>query len=435
MKTYSESIQFLYGLQKFGVKLGLHGINALLHALGNPHYRFPCIHVAGTNGKGSTASMLAAVFTAAGYRTGLYTSPHLVDYRERIRIDGQPISPGDVVRLSATLKKHIEKNTATFFEATTAIAFQYFADSQVDMAIVETGLGGRLDATNVVQPVTTVITSVGLEHADILGKTLARIAREKAGIIKKGVPCISGVDSRNAERVLRETCRRQKAPFLSHHLIQTKVRHSSLNGLKIDVRTPYGEINDLQVSLPGEMQVKNVAAALLALQQTGSRFPLGLSEEHLRRGLSHIQEFSGIQGRLALVRKKPRVLADTAHNPQATAALAKSLSALGIKKVDLVFGVARDKDHVSMVRLLSKFTRWAIVVTAKTDRALDGTKLQREFQRNRVAVEYAGAVDRGVRLAMKRSRNGIPILITGSNFVVGEALAFMQGRKYLTINQ
>lgn len=417
------------------MKFGLQGINVLMQTLGNPQLRFPCIHIAGTNGKGSTASMLAAIFAAAGYKTGLYTSPHLVDYRERMRINGVPISRRAVVQLSAMLKAEIRKNRITFFEATTAIAFQYFADTNVDLAIVETGLGGRLDATNIVQPITTVITGVGLEHTELLGRTISQIAKEKAGIIKKGVACVSGVESREAESVIRKTCRTKNAVFVSYRTAKTTVKRADFEGLLIDMKTPKLKLSDLKISLTGALQAKNVAVALLALQETCMRTSFRISEERIRLGLSRIQEFSGIEGRLSVLRKRPFVIADTAHNPQAMAALTKSLKGLGINKLDLVFGVARDKDYVSMIGFLRGITRRAFVVKAKTDRALDGAELEKEFRRKRVPTELVGTVDRGVRRALEAAGNDTPIAITGSNFVVGEALAFLQGRKYLTINQ
>ncbi|HLF19988.1 MAG TPA: folylpolyglutamate synthase/dihydrofolate synthase family protein [Bacteroidota bacterium] len=435
MNSYTEAIRFLYGLQKFGMKFGLHGINVLTQALGNPHLRFPCIHVAGTNGKGSTASMLAAIFSSAGYRTALYTSPHLVDFRERIRIDGKPISQRDVLRLTTLLKKEITKYQTTFFEATTAIAFQHFADSHTDIAIVEAGLGGRLDATNVVQPLATVITSVGLEHSELLGKTTVKIAKEKAGIVKKLVPCITGVDSLDVERVIREICRQRKAPFVSHRTCERRIRRSAIDGIVADFRMPQYELRELKVSLPGIIQAKNAAVALLTIQQVCSRNSFSISEDDIRCGFSKIQKLSGIEARLSVVKARPLMLADTAHNPQAIDALTRSLVGLGIKKVDLVFGVARDKDYVSMIGLISRITRRAMVVTPKTGRALVANDLEKEFRLKLISAENVGTVAQGVQRAMESAKNNTPILITGSNFVVGEALAFLTGKKYLTISQ
>jgi len=379
--------------------------------------------------------MLAAMFSAAGYKTGLYTSPHLLDYRERIRINGRMIPSGDVVRLSASLKNEIEKNRATFFEATTAMAFQFFADSQVEMAIVETGLGGRLDATNVLRPVTTAITCVGLEHTDLLGDTLKKIASEKAGIIKKGIPCVSGVASRQAENVIRRVCLKQGSVFVSHRAARTAIKKSTLENIVIDVRTPQIELQDLRVSLAGDIQARNVAVALLTLHLACSRSSMHVSNDHIRDGLSRIQELSGLQARLSVLKRRPLILADTAHNPQAISILMKSLTQLGIRKVDLVFGVAKDKDYTSMVRAVRKLVRRVLVVSAKTDRALRGGQLEAEFKRNDVPAELAGTVAQGVKSALQSADKSIPILVTGSNFVVGEALAFLEGRKYLTINQ
>ena len=192
------------------MKFGLQGIRTLLTSLDHPEKQFSSIHIAGTNGKGSTASMIAAIFTAAGYKTGLYTSPHLVSFNERIRINGKAISSQAVARLATAIHPEVKRNNCTFFEAVTAMAFKYFAESKVDIAVVETGLGGRLDATNILQPLVSVITTIGLEHTQILGASLEKIAFEKGGIIKKGVPCVTGVKSQKAVRVLSNICAKKE---------------------------------------------------------------------------------------------------------------------------------------------------------------------------------------------------------------------------------
>ena len=216
------------------MKFGLDGIRILLASFDHPEKQFPSIHIAGSNGKGSTASMIAAIFTAAGYKTGLYTSPHIVSFNERIRVNGKAISSQAVTKLLIAIRPEVEKNNCTFFEAVTAIAFKYFAESKVDIAIVETGLGGRLDATNTLKPLVSVITTIGLEHTQILGTSLEEIAFEKGGIIKKEIPCVIGVKSPRAIRVLSHICAIHNSRMVRVHTDKIHIRQSSLYGLSAD---------------------------------------------------------------------------------------------------------------------------------------------------------------------------------------------------------
>ena len=206
MKEYKDTEAFLFSLHNVGIKLGLENISLLLNELGNPHQKFSTIHIAGTNGKGSTAAMLASILTAAGYKTGLYTSPHLLDFRERIRINGVSIPKQRATSFVSQIKNCVLENHITFFECTTALACKYFADENVDIAIIETGLGGRLDATNIIHPLLSIITNISLEHEALLGKTIENIAKEKGGIIKKNIPCITGSEHIKAIKVFKQIC-------------------------------------------------------------------------------------------------------------------------------------------------------------------------------------------------------------------------------------
>ncbi len=266
------------------MKFGLQGISRLLKELGNPQRKFRSVHIAGTNGKGSTAAMLAAVLTAAGYRTGLYTSPHLINFEERIRIDGRPIPRKSVAELTSRLSRSIKKQSPTFFEATTAIAFAYFAQKEVDVAVIETGLGGRLDSTNVVKPLLSVITNVTLEHTEILGDTLEKIAFEKAGIIKEKTPCITGVRDDRALAVVKRVCREQHAPLTMGSGFQSIVRKSTLEGTLLDFRIANVNLKRLRLSLPGLFQIQNLALAIAAIEKLRDEFHLELSEEAIRAG-------------------------------------------------------------------------------------------------------------------------------------------------------
>lgn len=417
------------------MKLGLRGIGALLRSLGNPHKSFVTIHIAGTNGKGSTAAMIAAVLTAAGYKTGLYTSPHVLDFTERIRINGKTIQPKQVIRLMRKLRPLVQRHRTTFFETVTAMAFQHFAHEKVDVAVVETGLGGRLDATNIVRPVVSVITNIGLEHTDILGRTIRQIAFEKAGIIKRNVPCVTGVRLGPALSVVKRVARKRTAPLLFSKFRKVKLRRESLYGSVIDGSQGKISYKNLKVSLPGRHQIENAALALrvIKLLHRSGRFNVPMSA--VRQGLARVQSLSGLHARLAVIQRSPLILADVAHNPDAIAKLTESLKNLKINRVVLLFGVSNDKDYAEMIRLLKPRVDRAIVVAAKTTRACPVWELQREFVRMGIPCEAETGVPRGIQRAQEVVRGRQPILITGSHFVVGEALAFLRKKNYLTINQ
>ena len=411
--TYSESLHLLLSLERLGMKFGLDGITRLLRRLDDPHKDYPAIHIAGTNGKGSVASMLAAVFTSAGYKTGLYTSPHLVRFEERIRIDGKMISQKSVASILTELRPSIVRQKPTFFEATTALALKYFSEKKVDIAIVETGLGGRLDSTNVLRPSVSIITNLSLEHKEILGNTIEDIAREKAGIIKKDTACITGIREFKALKVLRKVCREQNAPLFVATNYQCKERKSSLDGSYLDMKIGGMSFGRLSVSLAGHFQLANLAVVLETLKQVRTMGKFTLSDDSVRSGLSHVQELSGLTGRLTTVAVKPRVIVDVAHNPEATAQLVDSLKRLRLKKLTVVFGVMKDKDHASMVRRLAAITDQAIAVAAHIERSRSASDVAAAFAAEGCRVRAALSVQEGVQLALETvpkwsdSRHGI----------------------------
>ncbi len=406
----------------------------MLTSFDHPEKQFSSIHVAGTNAKGSTASMIAAIFTASGYKTGLYTSPHLVSFNERIRVNGKPIPSRAVARLATAIRPEVERNNCTFFEAVTAIAFKYFAESKVDIAIVETGLGGRLDATNILQPQVSVITTIGLEHTQILGESLEKIAFEKGGIIKKGVPCIIGVKSQEAIRVLTSICAKKKSKLIRVNPNKVFVRQSSLDGLWADFYITGKKIRNVKVSLAGKHQAMNALLALNTVEIAAQRGNFIIDENAIREGLTHIQEFSGIQARLSIIQRNPLVLADVAHNPEAMRILCESLKQLRLGKIHIVFGLMQDKNFPTIISSLRKIAKSIFVVKAQTERSRCTSELAREVRRVGVSAKEFNNVADGVSSAL-RQHNDAPILITGSHFVVGEAITFLNKGKYLTINQ
>lgn len=434
MDSYPETIRFLYSLQKFGMKFGLTGIRRLLKFAGNPEITFSSVHIAGTNGKGSTAAMIAAVFSAAGYKTGLYTSPHLVDYSERIRINGNPIPHRSIVRIVSRLKPEIRKHNLTFFEATTALAFRYFADSAVDIAVVETGLGGRLDATNALKPLATVITTIGLEHKEILGNSLKAIAKEKAGIIKPGVPCFTGVTSPGALAVIQKKAAKNRSPLYSLRDSRFKIRKSDIKGSLVDIDISRAKFPTLRISLAGSFQIPNAVLALRTVNELRQLQEFDIPDRAIRTAFGAIQKLSGLRGRLTVVKHRPLVLVDVAHNADAMKMLCGALKELKQRRLCVVFGVMKDKDYRSMIRSLGTIATDVIVVEARTERSRVASDIVKALEANGTKATSAGSVREGIRMAL-RARTQAPVLVTGSHFVVGEALAYLEKKKYLTISQ
>ncbi len=433
--SYRGAISFLYGLQKSGMKFGLRKIRLLLRLLGNPERQFRSIHVAGSNGKGSTAAIMASILSSAGYRTGLYTSPHLISFEERIRINGRNIQQKEVTRLAARIQRFVEKRAITFFEACTAVAFRYFADQDVDIVVVETGLGGRLDATNVVRPMATVITTISREHTEILGNSIGSIAYEKAGILKRNIPCITGVTSRSAFEVIRRKAKTVSAPLRRAGSVKVRVRERSIHGTVFDAETLGQSWEKLRLDLPGEHQVSNAKNALLTLTELVRTGQLDIPSHAVRTGLAEVRRRSGLSSRLSIVSERPRILCDVAHNPAAVKVLKHELERLGIRRVHLVFGVMKDKDYRSMIAALRTMTTRVFAVSPSTERSRDVSSLVKEFRCFGVPVTPLPSVAEGIAAARRSAGITGTVLVTGSHFVVGEGLAFLEGKKYLTINQ
>ncbi len=418
----------MYDLQLFGIKVGLRNIQSLVQFLGFPHLHYPTIHIAGTNGKGSIAAMISSILTASGYRTGLYTSPHLVRFNERIRINGQQISDDDIVGYTALLRPQIVKMQATFFEATTAIAFRYFADRQVDFAVIETGLGGRLDATNVVVPALSIITNIGIDHTEYLGKTYKKIAYEKGGIIKQGVPCLTGTNNPSALNMLRQIAREKKARLIqSNKYSSIAILKSSLDGTHINLNTASNVYKDLVVPLAGDHQATNLQVAINAVEfLKESRNATNVTKKSIIAGLNRIVHNTGWRGRIDVLRKNPLIVADVAHNPDGVSALVSSLRKLLGGRVVLVFGVMKDKDYRSMFSTLLPLARMTVAVQPKTPRALESKLIVQELHTHGSKALNGGSVRSGMEIARKEARRDEVILVTGSHYVVGDAMKVLK---------
>ena len=423
MNSYRETLRYLYALEYRGMKFGLRNIRMLVREAGHPEHAFPSIHVAGTNGKGSTSAFLASAFTEAGYRTGLYTSPHLVRFTERIRIDGKEIDGYRLVDYVRRLRPLIEKVRATFFEATTCVAFLYFADEKVDVAVIETGLGGRLDATNVLRPIVSVVTNVSLEHTELLGKTVRAIAREKGGIIKPSIPAVTGATDPAVLAVLRRRAVSCGVRLRESSKTVSIVRHKG--GKPVSLASPRLAPGWLKPGLAGNHQIQNAALALLTLDTllgtTAGRKRFGaLKPAVIRRAFERVVRNTGLRGRLQYLGRR-RILLDVAHNPAGVRTLVGELRDRGVKNLVAVFGVMRDKDYSTMLEELARGADEVIAVAPAQKRALPAGELFRVGKELGLRMVKGGSVASGIREAVRSRKRGI-ILITGSHYVVGEAL-------------
>jgi len=408
--TYPEAIEFLYGLRWFGTKLGLTNTLNLAALAGNPQHALRFIHVAGTNGKGSTCAMLESIYRATGLRVGLFTSPHLISFGERIQVNRQPVSENEVVRLVLEMQPLLEQfppdEHPTFFEMVTVMALRYFQSQQCDLVVWETGLGGRLDATNIVTPLASVITNIQYDHQQWLGETLVAIAAEKAGIIKRGVPVITAESGPESLNVIEQTARSQQAPL-------TVVTEADTHAAPLD---------KLELPLLGSHQRLNAALALATVRELNDQFPVTI--DAIRAGLSSVNW----PGRLQIVRRPPEreILLDGAHNADGARIL---VSALGQhfpeRRPVLVLGILRDKDWESICRILAPLASRILLVPVSSERSAAPEDLQRACHDASPAVETVTCGS--VAQALETTLDETFVVVTGSLYLVGEALERLQG--------
>lgn len=421
--SYEDCLNRIYKLGRFGIKLELDTIHNILKLLSFPQNNYKTIHVAGTNGKGSTATYISSILTRAGFKTGLYTSPHLISFNERICVDGRQISDADVVdAYHAVNNADTGPRRATFFEIATAMAFYYFNKAQVDWAVIETGMGGRFDATNILTPQVSVITNLSIEHADYLGNTIREIANEKGGIIKPGRPVVTAVSQPSGISVLKDLAQEQKAPIYRYKNDFSARKNPGGNGFSY--QGIYNRYTDLQIPLPGDHQKENMSLALAACELAGksadpsdSRYPFQI--ETIRAGLKQARW----PGRLEYVRENPQVIIDGAHNRSAAKVLADYLGAhLKDKSLTLVLGILDDKPYEAMLKSLVPCADRIILTRAKIDRSLDPRILEKTVKRiSTVEVTIIDDVKEAVTAAMKASSAKDAVCVAGSLYVAGEA--------------
>ncbi len=422
--SYQKSIAYLYGLQKFGIKFGLAKISKLLSCLDNPHKKLSFIHIAGTNGKGSTAACLASVLSKAGYRVGLYTSPHLTSFTERIKIGNHEISRKDVDRLTQLLINKARKiDSITFFEFVTAMALLYFAEKKVDLCILEVGMGGRLDATNVVSPIISIITNISKEHEYYLGNTLLEIAREKAGIIKKKSSLITGATQANVLTLFRKRCRNLKTEFYrlgKDFSIKIKNNHSSYHGINFNLEA-------IKIALLGDYQYNNAAIALAAIELLRTK-NYHIGDKAIYKGLRDVCW----PGRLEIVKKAPVVILDGAHNPVAMKSLRKALiKNFNFEKLILILGIMEDKNINGMLKEIVPYAQKVILCKPNMDRAASPTVLAGTIKGYNVKHYKIDDVKEATLYALSIASRKDLICIAGSLFTVGEASEVFKKKSYI----
>ncbi len=422
MNNYEGTIDYLYALQRHGIKLGLRNITEMLSRLGNPQEAFSSAHIAGTNGKGSTAFALAELLGASGERAGLFTSPHLVSFTERLRVGGEEIAEDDVVRLASVIRESTSDLNPTFFEVVTAMGFQYFREQGVRWAVVETGMGGRLDATNSLSPDVAVITSLALDHKEFLGEGIEDIAREKAGIIKEGVPVVTAPQEPAAMEVLRSTAKRMGAAlYIAGEDFTYNITAHGPDGITFNYESEDLSLKGVKLPAAGEYQALNAALAVRAL--TLLIDSSAADERAIREGLSLMRP----PGRLERISDDPPVLIDGAHNPGAARALAGALEEQikdGGSPV-IIIGAMSDKDLKGILEPLLPLAEGIIFTAPGYGRAAAPEEL-RECAR---ALGHDGTVAPTVAEALKAAVQGTrPVLVTGSFFTIGEAKEALRGR-------
>jgi len=422
--SYHETISWMFGLERFGIKLGLDNMKEFMSRVGNPHANLRSIHVTGTNGKGSVCAFASSMLRAHGLRTGLYISPHLVDFRERMSINGRLISERDTVRYAEELRPVMDsmaeedrEKQLTFFEFTTGMAFRYFADKNVDIVVAEVGMGGRLDATNVLTPDVAAITRIGLEHTTYLGETVTEIAREKAGIVKPGAVVVTCETNPRALTVIENTCERKGATLRTHDKdFRTENPRQTLGGTTFDY-SGGRSLKGLRTRLIGRYQVENAATAIAMIECLESKGTF-VSEEDVRKGL----ERTVWPGRLDVVSRRPLLILDGSHNPEGVRATVGILGDLRLTPLTFVLGCMDDKDYRGIASALAPHASRIVCTQVRNKRALSVDRLSPAVQEVfKGEVESFQSSNAALESAVRRAA-GRGVCAIGSLYLVGEAI-------------
>lgn len=425
--TYLDTTNYIFSkLPMFSrvgseaIKKGFTNILALCEKLGNPQNKCKYVHIAGTNGKGSVSHMMAAVLQTAGYKTGLYTSPHLKDLRERIKINGKEISEQEVIDFIKKMKLEIENIKPSFFEITVAMAFEHFANSHCDVAVIETGLGGRLDSTNIITPEISIITNIGLDHVYILGETLHKIAAEKAGIIKRGTPVVIGETHLETEKIFEEFAKQKNSKlFFADKILQVTDWHHENEELMVEIAMPHKVSHKkYHLDLTGNYQIKNILPVIMAvhiLQEKGWQ----IEEEHIAEGLKHAKKITGLHGRWETINHNPGIILDVAHNPDGVQQLLNQLEITTYHNLHIVLGMVKDKDVDKVLSMLPKKAKYYFS-NAHVPRAIPASELRKKAMINDLHGEVFDKVGDAIHEARSTAHKDDLILVFGSVFLVGE---------------
>lgn len=425
MNKYTSTLDYLCSLQKFGMKFGLENIKYLLDYLGNPHEKFKSIHVAGTNGKGSTSSLIASLICEMGYKVGLYTSPHLVRFNERIKINGEEIENDFIIEQTNVLRPIIEKIKPTFFEVTTAIAFKYFESQKVDYAVIETGLGGRLDSTNIIQPICSVITRIDFDHREILGDSLDKIAHEKGGIIKEKIPVIISKNVDEVKNVIENITFQKSSPLIDAEktMFASNIT-SSFDSLSFILHSTitknYYFINS---PLIGEFQIENIKTAVACIETCFNNI---VKVEHVENGIKNLK--FKIKGRFQILKTSPIIILDTAHNSNAIDTFLSELLKNENSKI-AIFGIMKDKQIDEIISKIENTFYKIILTQAKTERSLAVDILANKFN-IKEKIFISKNVHQAIDMAFSISSKDELIVIFGSNYIVGEAIEYLESKGY-----
>lgn len=431
--TYQQTLDYLYArlpmYHRVGVaayKANLDNIIKITELLGKPHTKLKCIHVAGTNGKGSSSHMLAAVLQQCGYKTGLYTSPHLIDFRERIKINGKMIPKNHVIDFVVKHKAAFEEIQPSFFEWTFGLALDYFATEEVDVAVIEVGLGGRLDSTNIIMPKASLITNISFDHMNLLGNSLDEIAKEKAGIIKARVPVVISQYQSETAPIFNALAKERKAPIefadKNYKILDSKM---SENELLVTVLNRTNNQTDIyELDLVGHYQMKNLLGVLNVLEFV-EKAGFIIEPVRVKSALKQVAKLTGLQGRWEKLHDKPLIIADTGHNEDGIKQVIENLKNTHYDKLHMVFGVVNDKDISKILAMLPKEAEYYFV-KASVPRALDENELMKAAHKLKLHGKSYETVEAGLKAAKKAAKKTDCIFIGGSTFVVGDALALYQ---------
>jgi dihydrofolate synthase / folylpolyglutamate synthase len=422
--NYQQTIDYLYNTLPMFSRMGSAAFKKditntflLCERLGNPHKKFKSIHVAGTNGKGSVSHMLAAIFQTAGYKTGLYTSPHLYDFRERIKINGEMCDKDFVVDFVQRIQPAIEEIQPSFFEITVAMAFDFFAQQKVDIAIIEVGLGGRLDSTNVITPELSVITNIGWDHMNLLGNTLEEIAFEKAGIIKENIPVVIGEKKKETENIFRNIASQKQSSiyFTEENFSVTDFRLLN-NLIEVSVADKNSSTVNYQLDLAGIYQTKNILTVLQAVELLTE---WNISRENIQTALKNVKQLTGLHGRWEVIHEDPTIVLEVAHNKDGIQQMLQHLQKISFNKLHLVVGIVKDKDVDAVLELLPKEANYYFT-QAHIPRALNAQILKTKASELSLSGNHFDDVNTALQQALINSSKDDLIVVCGSIFLVAE---------------